>query len=124
RATPGRSWQSASRPRSRPPAEPAAEAMARVLVLSFSDQAQDPRVHRQLQALAGSHELVAAGFGAPLLDVEFVDLRPPPSEVGARTSQAAGLGRMLTRRFDAAYWGNRVVRHALSRLEELRLDAV
>ena len=98
--------------------------MARILVLSFSDQARDPRVHRQLQALTENHDVAAAGFGAPNLEVEFVDIRPPASDLRARRSQAAGLLRMLTRRFDGAYWGNRVVRHALRRLEGARFDAV
>jgi hypothetical protein len=98
--------------------------MARILVLSFSDHARDSRVHSQLQALRDDYELLAAGFGAPDAEVEFVDLRPPASKLGARRSQVAGLARMLSRRFDAAYWGNRVVRHALAQLDGTRCDAV
>lgn len=98
--------------------------MASVLVLSFSDHARDPRVHRQLQVLSERHEVVSAGFGGPLVDVGFVDLRPRASALAARANSAAGLTRMLARRFEAAYWGNRVVRHALERLEGMRFDVV
>jgi glycosyltransferase involved in cell wall biosynthesis len=99
--------------------------MARVLVLSFSDHARDPRVNRQVAALSSRHEVVAAGLGAaPLRGVRFVDLRPPPSTRAARANQAAGLQRILSRRFETAYWGNRLVRTSLERLSGVQPDAV
>jgi glycosyltransferase involved in cell wall biosynthesis len=99
--------------------------MARVLVLSFSDHARDPRVSRQLAALSDRHQVVAAGLGAPRLPgVSFVDLRPSASATAARANQAAGLQRILSRRFDVAYWGNRLVRTSLDRLRGVDADAV
>jgi glycosyltransferase involved in cell wall biosynthesis len=98
--------------------------MGRVLVFSFTDHARDPRVHRQLQALTERHEPISAGFGPPLLDVDFVDLRPESSSLAARANSAVGLARMLARRFEAAYWGNRVVRRAVARLESMPFDVV
>lgn len=100
-------------------------AVARVLILSFSDHGRDPRVHRQIEALRKRHELVAAGFAPPAVPgVRFVDLRPPPAPLAARRSQALGLVRIVARRFERAYWGNRTVRFALARLDGRRFDAV
>ena len=99
--------------------------MARILVLSFSDLSADPRPDRQLEALAGHHELVAAGFGAPAGDrAQYIELRPPPDPLASRVNQAAGLSRIVARRYRAAYWGNRQVRTAYERLRDLRPDAV
>jgi glycosyltransferase involved in cell wall biosynthesis len=96
--------------------------VARLLVLSFSDHARDPRVHNQLAALREAHDVMAAGFGRPALEgVPFVDLRPPGA---SRVNRAAGLARMLARRFESAYWGNRTVRFARERLDGERFDAV
>jgi len=39
--------------------------MKRVLVLSFTDLATDPRVHRQIAALATRHRVLAAGTAPP-----------------------------------------------------------
>ena len=99
--------------------------MARILVLSFSDLSADPRPDRQLEALAGRHELVAAGLGAPAGDrARYIELRPAPDPLAARVNQAAGLSRIVARRYRAAYWGNRQVRTAYERLRDLRPDAV
>ena len=44
---------------------------ARVLVISMSDLARDPRVDRQIEFLSEEFEVVAAGFGPPRQDIEF-----------------------------------------------------
>jgi glycosyltransferase involved in cell wall biosynthesis len=99
--------------------------MARVLVLSFSDHARDPRVDRQITALSRRHEVVSAGLGAGAAPVErFVDLRLRSSPAAERANQAAGLQRILSRRFEAAYWGNRLVRASAERVSNVRPDVV
>lgn len=99
--------------------------MTRVLVLSFSELARDPRVSRQVAALTGEHEVVAAGFGpAPPGVSSQTDLSPPAGRLAARTSQVAGLGRIAARRYRAAYWGNRLVRMARERLAGTAADLV
>jgi glycosyltransferase involved in cell wall biosynthesis len=99
--------------------------MARILVISFSDHGRDPRVDRQIRALSPHHQLVTAGFGPGLVEREcFVDLTMASSTPAARSNQTAGLQRIVSRRFEAAYWGNRLVRSSLSRLDEVRPDAV
>lgn len=99
--------------------------MARVLAVSFSDLRRDPRPSRQIEALAAEHEVVAAGFGdAPPGAASFVDLTPPSDPAAARANQAVGLGRIVTRRFEAAYRGNRLIGHARERLVGLDAELV
>lgn len=89
--------------------------MARILVISPSDLGSDPRVDRQIEALQGRHEVVAAGFGAPgVAGVQFVPIRPPESSL-ARRAWTQVLRTL--RRFRAAYWSepaHRAWRDALS----------
>ena len=83
--------------------------MTRILVISFSDHARDPRVDRQIMALSPHHQLVTAGFGPGPVESEcFVDLTAASSTPAARSNQTAGLQRIVSRRFEAAYWGNRL----------------
>lgn len=98
---------------------------ARLLVLSLSDLASDPRVDRQLRALAGSYRVTAAGLGRPdVTDVDFIDLNVKASRPAALANQAAGAGRMLAHRYEKAYWGNRLLAAARRRLDQLRPDGV
>jgi len=65
--------------------------MSRVLVVSFTDLASDPRVDRQIAMLREHHEVVTAGTGPPAdAGLEFVDLAMPAR---SRAGRAAGLAR-------------------------------
>ncbi len=98
---------------------------ARLLVIALSDLARDPRVDRQLRALAQHHDVVAAGLGPPdVPGVDYIDLSTPTSPIAAITNQVAGVTRMLARRYESAYWGNRLLAHAHLRLSGVGPDAV
>lgn len=75
--------------------------MPRILVLSFSDHARDPRVARQIGWLADAgHSVAAAGFAPPTrADVRFIRVTVDYS--GSRFARGA---RLLLGRNDAAYW--------------------
>jgi glycosyltransferase involved in cell wall biosynthesis len=97
----------------------------RLLVISLSDLARDPRVDRQLRALRSSYDIVAAGLGPPSVsDVDYIDLNAPASRPAALANQLAGAARMLARRYESAYWGNRLLGQARERLADVRPDAV
>lgn len=100
--------------------------MARVLVISFSDLARDSRLDRQIGWLLERHQVIAAGLAPPAQDeAEFVSLGPPASSsLAARTNQAMGAVRLAARRFDAAYWGNRMLAHAREVLLPIAPDLV
>ena len=52
--------------------------MAKVVVISLSDLGSDPRVERQIVALTGRYDVLAAGLGPPKVEgVGFVPLDPP-----------------------------------------------
>lgn len=96
--------------------------MARVLVISFSDLASDPRVDRQITALLARHEVTAAGLGPPLhADVDFIDLTTPPLGL---VQGGLGVARLLGRRFETAYWDHPKYREAFRRLRDVSADAV
>jgi len=62
----------------------------RVLVVSHSDLSSDPRVDRQIDALRGLYDVVAAGFRPPRYeDVSFVDISIPPPAAGQRALRFA-----------------------------------
>jgi hypothetical protein len=94
----------------------------RVLVLSFSDLASDPRVDRQIGALKGRHSIVAAGLGRPKYDVDaFIDISTPQRRTLGR---ALGLARLLARRYEAVYWKHPTNIAVLDRLRQVRADVV
>jgi hypothetical protein len=74
----------------------------RILVLSFSDLATDPRVNRQLRLLAPDFEVTAAGFKDPEIPgVEFLFL---PGKVKPRHRRLAAATRLLLAKYEAYYW--------------------
>jgi hypothetical protein len=97
-------------------------ALARVLVISFSNLASDPRVDRQITALLARHEVIAAGLAPPAHEgVEFVDITTP--HLGFADG-SLGVARLLTHRFEAAYWQHPKNREVLRRLREVPTDVV
>jgi glycosyltransferase involved in cell wall biosynthesis len=94
---------------------------ARVLVLSFSDLASDPRVNRQLRFLAPHHQVTAAGWADPRIPgVRFVPLAPRRKPLPRRLLAAA---RLLAGRFDAYYWNRSEVVDCRERLAGPAADA-
>lgn len=106
--------------------------MSRVLVISFSDLARDPRVDRQISFLAGQHEVVTAGLAPPSQDLEFVDLSPPRGsgidEVARKARSLNGIARSLALRLlgqhQRAYWRHPLNRLAAGRLADTTADLV
>ncbi len=94
---------------------------ARVLVLSFSDLASDPRVNRQLRFLAPHHQVTAAGWADPRIPgVRFVPLAPRRKPLPRRLVAAA---RLLAGRFDSYYWNRSEVVDCRERLAGPAADA-
>jgi glycosyltransferase involved in cell wall biosynthesis len=107
--------------------------MSRVLVISYSDLARDPRVDRQISFLADEHEVVAAGLGPPgNRDMEFVDLSPPRLS-GMREAirracwaeaRAGSLALRALGRHQRAFWHDPLNRWAARRLGGVSADLV
>ncbi len=95
---------------------------SRILILSFSPLATDPRVGRQLDLLAPDHEVVAAGFSPPRrTDVTYVALPSRRKGVSHRIGSAL---RLLTRRYDSYYWRLDSVRAAHAAFANERFDLI
>lgn len=99
-----------------------ASRAGRVLVVSFTDLARDPRVNRQIRFLRERFEVIAAGHGDPgVPGVGFRRLAAQPKPVAGRI--AGGL-RLLARRFESYYWARRDVGDCLERLDGIDVDLV
>jgi hypothetical protein len=96
--------------------------LARILVISFSDLRSDPRVDRQVAALRTRHRVTAAALGpANYDDVEFIDITTAPLGI---SDAAAGLARIVLRRYETAYWKHPKYCEVLDRLRGVPADVV
>jgi hypothetical protein len=100
--------------------------MSRILVISFSDLARDPRLDRQLTFLRTEHEVVAAGWGKPAdEEVEYIDLLddwPPLRRDLIRRGRSAV--DLVVRRAEPVYWRLPFIKTAFQRLASVRADLV
>jgi hypothetical protein len=94
----------------------------RILVISFSPLATDPRVGRQLDLLAPNNDVVAAGFSPPKrADVTYVSLPGARRRLPHRIWSAVLL---LIRRYKSYYWRIDSVRAAYDKLSDARFDLI
>lgn len=96
--------------------------MKKVLILSFSTIASDPRVMRQVRLLEESHELTVAGYGAaPASSARFVPV------VKQRTPLLKKLlwgTQLLAGAFDSYYWALPQVQSAAQALQGQDFDLI
>lgn len=93
----------------------------RLLIISFSDLARDPRVERQILALKDDYAVTTLATGPSTVEgVEFVPVRYDPDNFW-RARQAL---RLALRRHEAFYWDGREVRSALEALGGRAFEAV
>lgn len=95
---------------------------SRILVLSLSPIASDPRVRRQIELLSASHELTVAGYGpysAP--GVEFISL----TRISRRPFQRLHAAlRLKLGCYDAYYWSTAAIAQARLALQDRRFDLI
>ncbi len=97
-------------------------AVKRLLILSFSTIARDPRVMRQIQLLAPQYQVAVAGFGSqPDATVDFIELQLPKAKLQHKLLWA---GQLLARQFEWHYWGKPYVREGLQLLAGKQFDAI
>ncbi len=97
--------------------------MPRVLILTFSDVARDPRVRRQIAALADEHEVISAGLGSGAGGTAHIalDAAIPRRGIAGRALAAA---RLAAGRHEAKYWSHPLVRAAETLLRQVAPDVV
>lgn len=110
------------------------DTLRNVLLISFSPTHRDPRVLRQVEALAGWTELHVAGFGEfSRSDVSFFNLKGAPRSgiVGKKLqtirylfSKATGLTYLLFRLYRRYYWSRPAVRRAVKSLHGHQFDLI
>ncbi len=94
--------------------------MKKLLIISFSDIQNDPRVQRQIQLLKQHYLVTVIGFGCcPAKDVDWYSVcRPPRTFV----SRLKNILLLITRQFERAYWSRDENRIALQLLDEKKFD--
>ncbi len=95
--------------------------MSRILVMSFSDIAADPRVLRHIRALEPVHEVITCGFGDEPDGVD-IHLSLPPARSMPTTRR--GLAALALRRNEHAYSLTPAVRKAQVALKGSTFDLV
>lgn len=96
--------------------------MKRVLVLSFSNVASDPRVMRQVRLLEDSYELTVAGYGTnPNTKGRFVPIVKPRTPMIKKLLWGT---RLLAGAFDTYYWALPQVQNAAQALHGLDADLI
>jgi glycosyltransferase involved in cell wall biosynthesis len=96
--------------------------VTRVLVISFSDLASDPRVDRQIGVLRTRYQIFAAGLVPPRYDVdEFIEIPVPRRTM---LGNALGLARLVARRYEDVYWKDSSYAATVDRLRHVRADVV
>jgi len=92
----------------------------RILVISFTNLAKDPRVNRQIRFLREKYHVIAAGTGDPhVSDVQYVHL-----EVSPRFLRRMRYTLLPFHIFEGFYWSSREVRQGRAHLADLRPDLV
>jgi glycosyltransferase involved in cell wall biosynthesis len=92
-----------------------------VLVLSRSDMKRDPRVHRQLAALASRYRVTALGLGDPEMDGVSFHAMAGKSSLPARLVSPILLA---SRSYEAYYWSRGFVRRAMKALADHHFDVI
>ncbi|MFN9030969.1 MAG: hypothetical protein ACK54C_07855 [Betaproteobacteria bacterium] len=97
---------------------------AKILILSFSPIARDPRVMRQVGLFQDEYALTVAGFGpSPNAAIEYVCLDYLPSQ-RIRFRRLRWELYLLTGLFERYYWSRTEVRLALTATRNQRFDVV
>ena len=96
--------------------------MNNILVISFSEVLNDPRVYRQVRLLRSHFHVVAAGFGeCPVAGIEWIQLRQPSR---TRLDQLRNLVLLGLGLFEKSYWNRSLHRIALNLLGGRKFDLV
>jgi len=118
----GRVFAEPVAPQVRVPAAPVEDARKHVLIISFSNLADDPRVNRQIRELAGRYRVTALGFSDPGVDgVECIVVPHAPRSMVGKI-----LGAMLLKlnMFEAFYWTSSDVVRAHRALASQEFDLI
>jgi hypothetical protein len=94
----------------------------KILIISFSNIADDPRVSRQIAALAKNHTLTVAGrSGEKLEGIHFIPLIPRRKEI---IEKILGVWLLKTGQFSKYYWSLPDVQDALQNISGKQFDLI
>lgn len=97
----------------------------KVLILSFSPLARDPRVLRQIDLVKEFAEVVTCGFGpAPREEIKHIEV--PARFEGApwRSDRKALAALLMAKRHHQLYFGSEKIRYLLPHLRSIKADVI
>lgn len=96
--------------------------MKKVLIISFSDLANDPRVNRQIRLLAGHYDVTAAGYANPEVEnVNYISVEIPKDGIIRKLVNASLL---LLKLYSRYYWSTSYVKSAYKKLNNIDFDLI
>ncbi|MDI2099413.1 glycosyltransferase [Ruicaihuangia caeni] len=97
----------------------------RVLVLTFTPIAREPRALKQIRRFAKDYDVTTAGFGeAPDPDLPHIELESSPKVRGLQSVRGAYLLMLLLRLYRLLYWTNPRNTSAFERLRGIDWDVI
>jgi len=94
----------------------------KILILSFSNLDSDPRVLRQIQFLADTYEITAAGYKNPQINgIKFIDVSPKPQNL---FQKIRGGIRLLTHQYESYYWNHPRTCSTFELLQNIETDLI
>src|SRR3990167_2265860 len=95
--------------------------LKKVLIISFSNLAKDPRVNRQIRFLSKHYQVITAGTGEPgVKDVEYIQCGNP---LGLY-DMAQAVVLLPLKKYEKFYWGLNHMRSLYQKLSHLRPDVI
>lgn len=83
------------------------EARARILVLTYTPFALEPRALKQVRYLREAHDVTAAGFGpAPFIDIPYVQIPESPTRRWGLLGRLLNLGLLILHWYRPLAWIN------------------
>lgn len=96
--------------------------MKKILIVSFTNLATDPRVNRQIRFLSENNQVIAVGLANPnIANVDFIPLTPTQKQLAQKS--ISGL-QLITRQYESYYWSQQIVLECLEKLSHIQVDLI
>jgi hypothetical protein len=97
-------------------------AKTKILIISFSDLANDPRVNRQIRFLLDNYQITTFGFKSP--NIDNVDFYRIPQEKTNIFQKSYSASRLLLGLYENYYWDKPEIQFIYEKVLDLDIDLI